>query len=139
MVRPDVRDVLDIHDLIYTYAAANDDRDLEAIAACFESSGSFGLQVAGEEPLGPFSGAAMMEFFAGMLGVQSDQRRHVITNVRVREIAAAEFEVKSYFSLIVTDAGSTQVLTAGEYTDVVRRNDGSVKFVKKMLQLDAQP
>jgi 3-phenylpropionate/cinnamic acid dioxygenase small subunit len=141
--RPDPADVLAIQDLAYRYAAANDDRDVDAIAACFTDTGSFGLQIRGQDPVGPFDHATQPDlrtFMGDTLGQQTDQRRHLVTNVRVRRIADETCEVTSYFSLVVTDQGVTQVLTTGIYSDtVVRAGNGDWHFSAKWLDLDGQP
>lgn len=140
MQRLDPAEVLAIHDLLYTYAAANDDRDVAVIVDCFTEEGSFGLQVAGAEPIGPLAGQDLHDLYATMLGAQSDQRRHVITNVRVSRLDEGRCRVLSYFTLQVTDAGVTKTLTCGVYTDtVIQHGDGGWRFESKWLDLDGQP
>lgn len=135
-------DALAVQHLVHTYAAANDDRDVDAIVACFEPDGSFGLQVVGQEPVGPFDASTepdLRTFMAETLGAQDDQRRHVVTNIRVVEASSDRWVVTSYFTLVVTDAGRTDVLTTGVYRDdVVRRPEGW-RFAAKWLDLDGAP
>ena len=138
----DPRDTLALQQLCFDYAAANDDRDVEAILACFTPDGTFGLQVAGQDPVGPFGPATTPDaatFFAETLGQQSDQRRHVVTNVRFVDVEPDRCTLLSYFTLCVTDAGTTQVLTTGVYRDEAVRLDGAWRFASKWLDLDGTP
>lgn len=143
MPLPDSVEVLAIQDLAYRYAAANDDRDVDAIAACFTDTGSFGLQIRGQDPVGPFDHATQPDlrgFMGDTLGQQTDQRRHLVTNLRVRREDDDTYALTSYFTLVVTDAGVTRVLTTGVYSDtVVRAGSGVWLFAAKWLDLDGQP
>ncbi len=143
MQPPDPAEVLAIQDLAYRYAAANDERDVKAIAECFTATGSFGLQIRGLDPVGPFDHATtpdLRTFMGETLGQQTDQRRHVVTNLRIRRQSAHSYSVTSYFSLMVTDQGVTRVLTTGVYSDtVVRAAEGGWLFSEKWLDLDGQP
>jgi 3-phenylpropionate/cinnamic acid dioxygenase small subunit len=135
----DPADVRPIHDLLFTYAAANDVRDIDEIVGCFTSDGTFGLQVMGQEPVGPFgadSETTLRDFMSTTLTHQDDQRRHVITNVRIRRIDELVHEVLSYFTLVVTDGRGTRVLTTGVYHDTVAEVDGSWLIRAKWLDLD---
>lgn len=138
----DPRIALAIQQLQFTYASANDRRDVDAIMACFEPDGSFGLHVAGSDAVGPFDAGStpdLRAFFAQSLGAQGDQRRHVITNVRFVEASSHRCLVSAYLTLVVTDAGRTQALTAGEYTDEVVLREGQWRFARKWLELDGSP
>ena len=136
MDHPDPRDELAIQRLVFDYAAGNDDRDIDAIMACFTPEGSFGLQVAGQDPVGPIEGAeAVAAFYGETLGAQDDQRRHVITNVRLLECDGRTARATSYFSLMVTDDSGTRVATTGVYADTLVRGEDGWRFATKWLDL----
>jgi len=138
----DPRAALAIQQLVFTYAAANDHGDVDAIMECFEPDGSFGLRVAGSDPVGPFDEGTspnLRTFFGQTLGAQDDQRRHVITNLRFSYVGPTRCVVTAYFTLVVTDAGVSHVLTAGEYTDEVVLRSGRWRFAAKWLELDGSP
>ena len=133
----DASTVLAIHELYYDYAAGNDDRDLEAIGRCFSAEGSFGLQIAGQEPWGPYLGReAVLAFMGDDLGAQRDQRRHVMTNIRVSRVSDDEARSTCYFTLLVTDGGTTRVATTGVYRDRVVLDEGRWVFAEKWLDLE---
>lgn len=139
-ISPDV--ALAIQQVAFAYAAANDDRDIAAIDACFTSDGSFGLQVAGHDPVGPFdpsTSPTRSDFFAADLGSQDDQRRHVVTNMRFVEVAPDRVTTLSYFTLQVTAAGATRTLTTGVYRDTFERVGGEWLIAAKWLDLDGAP
>jgi len=138
----DPRDALAIQHVAFTYASANDDRDIAAIDACFTPDGSFGLRIAGQDPIGPFDPSTTptrSDFFSADLGAQTDQRRHVVTNLRFVEVEADRVVTLSYFTLMVTDGGVTRALTTGVYRDVMVRNDGGWLIAEKWLELDGSP
>lgn len=140
--RVDPADALAVTDVLLDYARANDVRDVDAIVRCFAPDGSFAMQVAGQEPLGPFDDASeptLRAFMAATLGAQADRRRHVLTNVQVRALGPDEVTARAYLTLVVTDGGGTAVRATGEYEDVLRRDGDRWLVVRKSLALDAAP
>ena len=126
--------------VLYAYAAANDVRDIDAIVRCFSPDGTFGLQIVDQEPVGPFGPDAetsLRDFMSATLFQQDDQRRHVVTNPRIRRIDEDAHEVLSYFTLIVTDGQGTRVLTTGVYRDKVVRAGGAWLISTKWLDLES--
>lgn len=139
MTAEDLQDRTDIHEVMAQYAWGNDVRDIPTIAECFADDGSFGLQIAGHEPVGPFGGRpAVADFMASALSTQTDQRRHVITNISLSRIGTDEFRARSYLSLMVTDAGVTRVATTGWYEDTFVRTSSGWRIASRWLWLDGQ-
>ena len=78
----DLVDRVSIQELLSDYAWGNDVRDIDAIAECFSSDGSFGLQIVGQDPVGPVRGRPdVADFLRAALVTQRDQRRHVMANL----------------------------------------------------------
>jgi len=127
-----------ISDLLAAYAAGNDARDTGQIGDCFTADGAFTLHIAGADTIGPLQPReALVEFFGQAFAAQSDQRRHVVTNLRVVEDAADRALVEAYLTLIVTDAGSTQLKSAGLYRADVVQDPAGWRFRSLVLFLDS--
>jgi cytidyltransferase-like protein len=115
-----------ISDLFAFYAAGNDLRDLGVFEQVFTEDATFTLHIAGADSIGPLQPrSAILDFFGQALGAQTDQRRHLITNLRLLEEDDDRARVNAYLTLLVTEGGEIAVQSAGLYeTEVVRAADG---------------
>lgn len=115
-----------LHELFGAYGAANDLRDTALIRECFAAEGAFTLHIAGADTIGPLRPRdAVLDFFGQAFAAQRDQRRHVVTNMRLLEDGEDAARAEAYLTLIVTDAGVTQLKSAGRYdAEVVREAEG---------------
>jgi SnoaL-like domain len=104
----------DLHELFGAYGAANDLRDTALIGECFTAEGFFGQAFA----------------------AQRDQRRHVVTNLRLLE-DGEDARAEAYLTLIVTDAGTTELKSAGRYDVRLAREEGEWRFRDMVLNLDS--
>ena len=116
----------DLHELFGAYGAANDLRDTALIGECFTAEGTFTLHIAGADTIGPLGPRdAVLDFFEQAFAAQSDQRRHVVTNLRLLEDGEDAARAEAYLTLIVTDEGATQLKSAGRYdAEVVLEAEG---------------
>jgi uncharacterized protein (TIGR02246 family) len=127
-----------VAELFATYAAANDARDVAGIGDCFTADAAFTLHIAGADSIGPLAPRdALVEFFGQAFAAQSDQRRHVITNLRLLDDGADAARAEAYLSLIVTDAGATALKSAGRYRAEAVREGGAWRFRSLTLDLDS--
>jgi hypothetical protein len=125
-------------ELFGAYAAANDARDAAAIGECFHADGAFTLHIAGADTIGPLQPReSVLEFFGQAFAAQSDQRRHVVTNLRLVEDAADRALVEAYLTLIVTDDGRTELKSAGLYRADVVQDAAGLRFQSLVLFLDS--
>jgi hypothetical protein len=139
MTADDILDRTGIQEVMAQYAWGNDVRDIPTIAACFADDGTFGLQIAGHEPVGPIVGRpAVAEFMESALRPQTDQRRHVISNISLTRVDPDRFQARSYLSLMVTDGGVTRVATTGWYEDTFVRGPEGWLISSRWLWLDGQ-
>lgn len=126
-----------VSELFSSYGVANDTRDLALMESCFTSDSTFTLHIAGASSIGPLSPRpAIMEFFGEALGAQNDQRRHVLTNFRYREVKDESAVVDAYLTLLVTDDGKTEAKSAGRYETDVILDDDQWRFRSMVLWLD---
>jgi len=94
-----VSDETKIAGLVFDYAFAYDERDLEGLRACFIDGATFSWSIVDGPSGGPFEGAdAIVASNAASLASQNDRRRHVMTNVTIRG-EGDERTVRSYMTL----------------------------------------
>ena len=124
-----------ITELFATYGAANDLHSRELLGSTLTADCTATITIAGvDDPIGPFDGRdAIVQFFGDILDSQTDQRRHVITNIR----RLGDDRVTAILSLIVTDGGETVLKSAGLYDATVAEEDGALKLSSFLLALDS--
>jgi hypothetical protein len=128
----------DLHELFGAYGTANDLRDPALIGECFTAEGTFTLHIAGADTIGPLRPRdAVLDFFGQAFAVQSDQRRHVVTNMRLLEDGEDAARAEAYLTLIVTDGGTTELKSAGRYDVRLAREGGAWRFRDMVLHLDS--
>jgi predicted SnoaL-like aldol condensation-catalyzing enzyme len=123
-----------IAELFARYGAANDLHSRELLASTLTEDATATITIAGvDDPIGPLNGRdTIVSFFGDILDSQTDQRRHLVTNIRRLE----GDRVNAYLTLIVTDAGETVVKSAGVYEATVAEEDGELKLSSFVLSLD---
>ncbi len=131
-----VEDKLAINDLMSRAAYAFDVQDLDMLEACFTEDAEFGMQIAGGDPVGPFVGrAAIMKLFEDSIAVQTDVRKHVVSNLFFDE-SGEHPKATSNLTLVSTEHGETTVLTAGFYRDTLTYSDNEWRIVHRFIELD---
>jgi 3-phenylpropionate/cinnamic acid dioxygenase small subunit len=126
-----------IAELLYRSAYALDHKDLDGLAACFHQDARFNLTIDGVAEASEFKGLeAIMSLMKGALDVQTDVRRHSISNVWYRSFTEEAATVVSYLTLMATEHGETKLITTGVYTDQVTKVDGTWVVVDRDLYLD---
>ena len=131
-------DRLAIGELLSRAAYALDAREVDNLSACFAEEASFSLRIAGGDLVGPFEGReAIMGLMTGAMAEQTDQRRHVVSNLFFGEVATDSARVLSNLTLLATEGGRTALLSAGVYRDEVVRRDGSWCLLRRHLDLDS--
>jgi hypothetical protein len=127
-----------IADLWGGYGAANDLHDLDLVESCFTEDASFTIHIAGAGSVGPLQPRKeIVAFFRDALTAQTDQRRHVLTNLRYLEDTQERARMTAYLSLVVTDNGQTVLKSAGVYETEVILDDGEWRFRSMVLSLDS--
>ena len=127
-----------ILELLRRAAWAYDERKLDLLASCFCDESVFSIQIAGAEDLiGPFEGLdAIMGLYRGSLDVQTDVRRHVISNAFFTREEDGPVVV-SNLTLFATEAGTAKLLCTGVYCDEVQLVDGRWCLHRRHLDLDS--
>ena len=130
-------DRLAIHELLARSAWAYDEARLDVMEACFTTDAQMALRIAGGDVIGPHVGrAAVRALIRNAIESQTDQRRHVISNVFVESESADSAVVVSTLALLTTANEQTSVLSAGLYRDTVVRTSEGWRFRERFLSLD---
>lgn len=127
----------EIADLLNRYALAYDMNDMEEMKGCFTEDAAFSMRIQGGDLIGPFEGRdAIMKLMTDSLESQDDQRRHVTTNLVVREEGATSATAQVYLTLLSVKDGQMTVLSSGVYTDDLVKDGEGWKVKKLHLDLD---
>lgn len=120
--RLEATDRLLIAERVARYGWAYDERDREALAGCFTPDGVWQGVTMGRDRVEPIHGAqAIADWLAGFWNTQSDQRRHVFTNLMVGEPDADRSTTHAYLVLLSSRGGVTTPVSAGPYRFTMRR------------------
>ncbi len=128
-----------ISELLARAAYALDLKQAAALQACFHKDARFSLEIAGVDEVQTFAGAGeIMGLMQGAWDAQTDERRHVISNLFYTRTAEANATVVSYLTLTATENGEIRLVTTGVYTDQVAKVgiDGGWQLMDRYLRLD---
>jgi hypothetical protein len=128
----------DIENVLNRYSIAYDQNDMTEMADTFAGSATLTMRIAGGDLIGPFEGKeAVMKLMTDSLASQTDQRRHVTTNLAVRKETDDSASVESYLTLVSVQDGKATLLSTALYQDeLVKEADGAWRFTKRHIELD---
>jgi len=128
----------DLENVLNRYSIAYDDNDMTEMADTFADKAVLTMRIGGGDLIGPFEGKeAVMKLMTDSLASQSDQRRHVTTNMAVRKETDDAATVDSYLTLISIENGKATLLSTALYQDeLVKEADGAWRFTKRHIELD---
>jgi hypothetical protein len=120
-----------VEQLFSTYAWSMDSKEFELFDEVFSEDSTFVVSIAGTVAASFEGRAATVDFIRSTTLEQTDQRRHVITNVRL-----AGAKATATLTLLVVDNGELILKSCGVYTvDLVQEN-GEWRFGAMDLALD---
>jgi hypothetical protein len=120
-----------VEQLFSTYAWSMDSKEFELFDDVFSEDATFVVSIAGEVAASFEGRGPLVDFIRTTTVEQTDQRRHVITNVRL-----AGSKATSTLTLLVVDNGELILKSCGVYTvDLVQEN-GEWRFGAMDLALD---
>ncbi len=127
-----------ISNTLSTWALGYDERDRDLMRRCFSADATMTLEIGDSETMGPYVGRdEVMKHFTDHHEIQTDQRRHVVTNVLVDSETATTAKVISLLTLFVTENGVERVQATGVYRDRFALQDGDWVIEERVLRLDA--
>jgi hypothetical protein len=132
-------DRLLIAERIARYGWSYDERDREALAECFTEDGVWEGLLMGRDRVGPVAGhEAIADFLGEFWQEQSDQRRHVFTNVVVDGLAPENASAHAYLVLTAASGGAMTPVTTGPYRfEIAREADGVWRIARLSAGFDA--
>lgn len=125
-----------LEDLANRYSLAYDTADLDTIESVFTKDATFSMKIAGNEPMSFGPRDAIMDLMRNSLSSQTDQRRHVNSNLIVEGTDGGVTRTKHYLTLLATEDGQISLLSAGLYSAEVVEEDGTLRFRSLHLDLD---
>jgi 3-phenylpropionate/cinnamic acid dioxygenase small subunit len=129
-----MQDWFDVHNVFIRYATALDACDVDGVVSCFESDAWIESPV-----LGRFEGHTGVRDFAlrtvQLKNEQGVQFRHVVSNLRV-ECNGDRARARCYLLDFLTRAGSTELLSPGEYECGLRKTQGAWRFTSREVTMD---
>lgn len=127
---------LAIHELLSRAAYAYDEREVAMLENCFSAEANFSMRIAKGDLVGPFAGRdAIMGLMTGSMAEQTDVRRHVVSNIFFDESGEQTLAI-SNLTLMATENGEIQLLSAGVYKDTVVNENGEWRVSNRHLELD---
>ncbi len=127
----------EIAELLARSAYALDERKLEMLEDTFSASASFVIDIAGVDGEMSFAGReAIMGLMTDSMAEQSDQRRHVITNVFFESEGDDRAMVISNVTITSVEHGAIRLVTSGLYKDEVVCEGGRWRIAGRRIELD---
>lgn len=126
-----------VTELLGRAGVAYDTADTDFLRDMFTDDGAkFEMTIAGGDVI-PFEGKANIgKLFADSLEEQTDQRRHVVTNIYFTDETDTSVTAVSILVLISVENGALNVISSGLYTDDCVLQGGEWKLQKRRLDLD---
>jgi hypothetical protein len=126
-----------LEQLFAQYGWPMDSKEFPTLNQVFTQDAKFTVQIAGGDTYGPIEGReAIYDFVSQTVGAQTDQRRHVITNMRVESSGGDTTTATAILTLLVIDNGQIEVKSSGLYRGVIAQEDGEWRFSDLHLYLD---
>lgn len=126
----------EVENLLNRYSYAYDTPDLDLMETLFTSDAVFRLVIAGGDPIVFETREAIMKLMRDSLAGQSDQRRHVNSNLIVADTVDGVTSTTNYLTLVATAEGAIELLSAGVYRTEIVEHEGAHKLRLLQLELD---
>ena len=95
------------------------------------------MDISGAEQMGPYIGRAeVMKHFLDHHATQTDQRRHITTNVVVDDETDTSASVISCLTLLVTEDNVIRLQASGLYRDQFVKTDVGWQIKQRRIELD---
>ena len=125
-----------IENLIGRYSLGYDTADFDAIGACFSDNAVFRMTLPGNEPVVFDGKEAILSLMKQSAESQTDQRRHVNSNLIVHGTEDGVTRTTHYLTLLATENGEIRVLSAGVYRLEIVGSDDDLRLRTLDLELD---
>jgi 3-phenylpropionate/cinnamic acid dioxygenase small subunit len=117
---------------------AYDSGNLDYFEEIYTKNARFTVTIAGMGQVGDYRSIEnIMVLYRGSKASQTDQRRHVVSNIFFADETPTTATAVSYLTLLATKDGVTKTLSAGVYTDKFVLLGGAWRIQHRDLNLDA--
>lgn len=125
-----------VENLLNRYSLAYDLPDLALMESVFTKDAVFSLVIAGGDPISFEGRDAIMKLMNDSLSQQTDQRRHINSNLIIEGTDGDVTRTTHYLTLVATENGEISLLSAGVYHNEIVEQDGELKLQNLHLELD---
>lgn len=125
-----------VEDLLNSYSLAYDTADPDGLGQCFTEDATFALELPGNDPIAFETRAGIVKLVVDSMASQTDQRRHINTNLIVKADADGGFDTTHYLTLVATENGEIKLISAGVYTSKIVDDGGTLRIKSFHLDLD---
>jgi len=133
----DANEKLAIHELLGRASYALDQRAIDQLEVCFAADAVLVLRGDGVEGEPRFEGRdAIMNLMTNAMQEQTDQRRHVTTNILFVEESHSAALVVSNLTLTGVEDGVIRLITSGLYRDRVCKDGDRWVIAERRIDLD---
>lgn len=126
----------DVENLLNSYSLAYDTGDTGAMKGYFTEDAVFVMRIPGNNPLTFEGRERILQLVSDALASQTDQRRHVNSNLIVHGTENGVTRTTHYLSLLATESGETRLLSAGVYRIEIVEEGGTLRMRRLDLELD---
>ena len=126
-----------IENTLASWALGYDQREPERMERCFTPDAELIMDIRGAEQMGPYIGRAeVMKHFLDHHAIQTDQRRHITTNVVVDDETDDTASVISCLTLLVTEDNVIRLQASGLYHDQFVKTESGWQIKQRRIELD---
>jgi 3-phenylpropionate/cinnamic acid dioxygenase small subunit len=115
--------------LLFTYALAVDSGDLNTLRSIATPDIQFTASAGTLTGLEQF-----LDVYRNQFSSESEEIRHVVTNVMAERLADGRIQVQAYFEATMFEQEETQRVF-GSYHDILREVDGELKLAHKKIRV----
>ena len=127
-----------IAERINRYGWGYDERNRDLLGDCFTADGIWEGSIMGLDQVGPFEGRdAVVAFLAEFWDIQTDQRRHIFTNIVVEDLTGGTAVAHAYLLLTASAEGAMTPVTNGPYRLEMRKDQGVWRIARLCAGFDA--
>ena len=127
-----------IAERIYRYGWGYDERQRDQLADCFTLDGVWEGSIMGGDQVGPIVGRDdVVAFLADFWAIQTDQRRHIFTNVIIDDLTATTAVAHACLMLTAAADATMATITTGPYRLVMRKDNDVWRIARLVAGFDA--
>lgn len=128
-----------IGERIHRYGWGYDERRADQLADCFTAEGIWEGSIMGGDQVGPHVGRdTVVSFLTDFWAIQTDQRRHIFTNIIVDDLTDTDAVAHAYLMLTAAADATMNTITTGPYRLAMRKeSDGVWRIARLSAGFDA--